>query len=114
MDQVHVSGISISDIGAAVAQCNGGYPAENSEVDEGFRWRRSSQCRTADVDDEVVCGESCPMNAVVDHSIVLEDKDSTITAYLLEVAAWDYSIFETEEVPSLHVGSDFFTHRRSI
>ena len=101
MDQVHVSGISISDIGAAVAQCNGGYPSEDSEVDEGFRWRRSSQCRTADVDDEVVCGEDLLMNAVVDHSVVLEDKDRALAAGLMEVAAGDYSIFETEEAPSL-------------
>lgn len=114
VDQVHVSGVSISDIGAAVAQRNGGYPTEDSEVDEGFRWRRSRQCRTTDVDDEVVCGEDLLMDAVVDHSVVLEDKDRAFAAGLLEVTAGDYSIFKTEEVPSLQEGVDFFMYRRCI
>ena len=38
------------------------------------------QRRAADVDDEVVCGEDCLMDAVADHSVVLEDKDRALAA----------------------------------
>ena len=55
MDEVHVSRVTISDIGSAVAEDGWGYPSENSEVDMGHRWRRSRQGGTVHIDDEVIC-----------------------------------------------------------
>ena len=39
VDEVHIPRVSVSDISSAVAWCGLGYPAENSEVDMGRRWR---------------------------------------------------------------------------
>ena len=39
VDEVHIPRVAISDISAAVAEGGWGYPAENSEVDMGRRWR---------------------------------------------------------------------------
>ena len=55
MDEVHVPRVAISDISSAVAECGWGYPAVNSEVDMGHRWRRSRQGGTVYMDDEVIC-----------------------------------------------------------
>ena len=49
MNQVHVSGIFVSDIGSAVAQCCWGDPSNDSEVDQGFRLRRSRGGRATDI-----------------------------------------------------------------
>ena len=54
MDEVHIPRVSVSDISAAVAECGWEYPAEDSKVDMGRRWRRSRQGGTVSIDDEVI------------------------------------------------------------
>ena len=39
VNKVHVTGVSVSDIGSAVAECGWGHPAKDSEIDQGFRGR---------------------------------------------------------------------------
>ena len=82
--EVHIPRVTISDIGSAGAEGGWGYPAEDSEVYEGLRWRRSWYGGTVHIDDEVIGGEGLLMNAVVDHSVVLKDVRGALSADALE------------------------------